>query len=144
MIPPETRQKERAQLHSLARRHDIGCNNIGLYLTELQELIDKFQRDRIETGPQSGPVVAAMRRAGMRPMPSVWGAIEAQAKADGITPQAAYESAQAWLMNGYKAENVTGALEWAKLGTRSGRDPKPQAPVRYSPSDPADLYGGQP
>lgn len=145
------RQRERAIINGLLHRHGITrdvCPQYALLLEALlTEGVDEIIRSRIENGPQSGPVVAAMRRAGMRPAPSVWGAIEERAKADGITPQAAYDAAQAWLMNANRDGDASGVLDWARDGkrsNRSGRDPKPQAPVRYSPSDPADLYGGQP
>lgn len=145
MMSTDTRQKERAQLHSLARRHDVGCNNLGLYLNELQELIDKFQRERIESGPRSGPFVSAMRRAGARPMPSVWAAIDRQAAAEGVTPAQVFEAAEAWLMNGNRVDDARGVLDWAKSGKRSNREGRaterqPDPVVRrYLPDDPSAL-----
>lgn len=141
------RTRERALVNGLCARHGITrdvCPQYPMFLEALlTECIDEIIRGRMEDGPACGPVVSAMRRAGMRPLPSVWGAIEAQADA---TPAQVYEAAQAWLMNGNRVDDARGVLDWARTGKRSnreGREParaqEPTPQRRYLPDDPAKL-----
>lgn len=143
------RPRERAIIGGICQQHGVTRETCTHYAMLLEALltdgVDEIIRGRMEDGPKSGPFVSAMRRAGVRPMPSVWAAIDRQAAAEGVTPAQVFEAAEAWLMNGNRVDDARGVLDWAKSGKRSNREGRaterqPEPVVRhYLPDDPASL-----
>jgi len=141
MNPNERYQRNRARYHALVRQHDMTGPNIGLFLNDLQQLVDEIGREDL-TDAESAvpPSVAALRRAGWWVDRSIWSDTERRAQANKVAPKQLEDGARAWVLKGYRKGNVADLIDFVVNGKADSvrADVKPET-RRLLTGDPSQL-----
>jgi len=145
MNPTERYQYKRKRFYALVRRHDVSAPNIGLFLSDLQQLADELNReDLTDSELTPPPSILALRKSGWFIDPSLWADVERMVKEHNIAPEALTTGARRWMMRGYKKGNVEGLVDFIATGGAGRKQPDTPAPKpTYLPADPSELYEAQ-